>query len=331
MKATVLPNMIAKALKDVLRLLAIATIATPVSAITQTPAPQAAPTTAEGSDCGRSLSAPVLARWTSLGGETSPLGCPVAVEAPTAASRTGTQGREADFKGGAILWHGSGGRAGQTFVVTGCVYRLFFQYGGPGGWLGFPTSDAINTPDGQRQSFEGGRIIFSRATDDCDAEPATDGAASSASTAESAQIATSPLDLFYDPARDDHMTIAAAATVARAVAAHYQRVRGEAFVLTDNPGHGAAPLKLFWNENQGDHVTTATADGERDALGAGYAFEASQGFVWTDPRPGGTPLKQFRHPESGHSLLVANPASEAEALGKGFVFVRIEGYAAAAP
>ena len=244
-------------------------------------------------------------------------------------SREGTTGRQVDFQSGVIIWHGSGPRQGQTYLVTGCAYRLFFQYGGAGGWLGLPIGDATNTPDGQRQPFEGGRITFVRATDECDAEPIADSTAPPSAAAPA--IATSPLDLFYDPERRDHITAAAAATVSRALAAHYTRVRGEAYVLTENPGRGGAPLKLFWNETLGSHLTTATPDGERDALSAGYVFEASQGFVWTDPHRETTPLKQFRDPGTGRYLLLANPATEADAQVQGFVFVRIEGYAPVAP
>jgi hypothetical protein len=306
-------------------------IVLPAMAVAQPMLPVESQATTDVGGCGQMLSAPILEKWAGAGAERGPLGCPVARESATVSSRAGTTGREADFKTGAIIWHGSGGRAGQTYIVSGCAFRLYFQFGGAGGWLGLPTSDATNTPDGQRQSFEGGRITFLRATDECDAEPTNGSDASVGISATAPAITTSSLDLFYDPARDDHLTAAAAATVSRALAAHYQRVRGEALVFTNDPGRGAAPLKLFWNEALGDHVTTATGDGEREALRAGYVFEGLQGFVWTDPHNGTTPLQQLRDPRSGHNLLLSNPVTRAEAQARGYVFVRIEGYAPAAP
>ena len=45
---------------------------------------------------------------------------------------------------------------GKAFAVAACD-RLYVQYGGVSGWLGLPISDAINTPDGQRQKIRGRR------------------------------------------------------------------------------------------------------------------------------------------------------------------------------
>jgi len=285
-----------------------------------------APASAAGTACGRQLSPPVLEKWASMGGEKGPLGCPAADEAATVTSRAGTAAREADFSMAAIVWHASGPRAGQTYAVSGCIYRLFFQYGGAGGWLGLPLGDAVNTPDGQNQAFEGARATFERATDECDAEPNADLPVASAPAAPAPAVGASPLDLFWDPARGDHISAASAGTVWTAFGAHYQRLRNQAQVLTDQAA-GTAPLKLFWNEAAGDHVTVATIEGERDALANGYRFEASQGFVWPDPHPGATPLKQYRNETTGHHLLAATPQDEADATAQGFTFVRIEGYA----
>lgn len=294
--------------------------------------PAIAQTADQALACGHKLSAPVLAKWNVLGAEGSYLGCPIADEGATITSPAGTTGRELDFEAGAIIWHGSGARAGQTFILSGCAYRRYFQFGGAGGWLGLPVSDEVGTPDGQRQFFEGGRVTYQRSTGDCDAEHTEEYATATpaAVAATPAGVGTSVLDIFIEPAGGDHITAAGAGTVWTAMGAHYHRVRTEARVLTDS-APGSAPLKLYWNETKGDHITVGTDEGEREALADGYAFEASQGFVWTDPHPGATPLRQFHNAATGHNLLVASPEGEAEAKALGFQFVRIEGYAPKGP
>ena len=273
--------------------------------------------------CSKRLSPPVLARWNALGGQTGPLGCPDADETPGSTSPQGSKADEADFPTGMILWQSDGPRAGQTFLVIGGLWRLYFQFGGPSGWLGLPTGDAANFPDGQRQDFEGGRITCERATTTCEAEHAEE-AAAAPPAAEPA--ATSPLDAWFDPARGDHLSIASAGVARTATAANYQRVEAQAKVMTQS-APGAAPLKLFWNEAKGDHVATATEDGAQQAFADGYSFEASQGFVWTDPHPGAVTLEQWRDPVSGHHWLVAGPDEKAKAQAAGYRFVRVEGYA----
>ena len=212
-----------------------------------------------------------------------------------------------------ILWHASGPRAGQTFAVTGCAWRLYFQFGGAAGWLGLPIAEPVNTPDGQRQSFEGGRVTFLRAANDCSAERNAEMAAASPPAVAQPLPGTSPLDAFYDAARSDHLTAAGAGTVRTALAANYQRVGPQARVFVDEVPGGSA-LKLFWNEAAGDHMIVATLEGEHDAFARGYEFESSQGFVWTDPHPGAVALKQYQN--GAHHWLVATPDEEAQAPGR---------------
>ena len=276
-----------------------------------------------GLACAHALGGPIFDKWTAMGGAPGPFGCPVAGEAATSTSPQGSKAREATFPAATILWHQSGPRAGQTFAVSGCLYRLYFQYGGPSGLLGLPVSDALNTPDGQRQMFEGGSMTFLRAPNECSAEHSTEAAA--APTAEPAPAETSPLDQFSDPGRGDYFAAASAAGAARAQSAHYRRLRNEGYVLT-HPFPGAAALKAYWNETLGAHETVATPEGERDALAAGYVFDGAQGFIYPDPRPGTKPLKLFRNAARGHDLVTASPEGEAEAAAQGYVFVRIEGY-----
>ena len=325
--APIWPAMAAIALGSVV----LATII--LALILATPGGVRAQTSSGGLACGQALSGPIFDKWSAMGGAQGPLGCPSAGEMATAASPLGSAAREAAFAAATILWHASGPRAGQTFVVSGCLYRLYFQYGGPSGWLGLPVSDPINTPDGQRQAFEGGSMLFRRASDECSAEHSTRSVAATASARGATRgppPETSPLDQFYDAARQDYFAAASAAAAARAQGAHYRRLRTEGYVLTQ-PFPGDAPLKSYWNETLGAHDTVATPEGERDALAAGYLFDGSQGFIYADPEPGTKPLKRFWNAARGHGLVTATAEGEADAAAQGYAFVRIEGYVLAAP
>lgn len=288
-------------------------------------APPPAAGVAGDAACGQALSAPILSEWRALGGETGRLGCPTDREADTSASPQGSGGRAATFAGGTVVWHTSGPRAGQAYSVVAC-YRRYFQFGGPGGWLGLPINDAENTPDGQRQMFEGGSLTYSRSLDSCDEEHGAQIA--NAALGLDAAAAKAPLDLFRAPAGDDFESIAAQNATARAVAAQYARVRTEALVFAE-PGRDMAPLKLY-EAASGAHVTVATLQGER-AQGDGATFYGVQGYVWTHPVAGAVGLKQYRNIATGREMLIATAQGEADAQAAGYVFERIEGYAAPAP
>jgi hypothetical protein len=276
--------------------------------------------------CASALSPPMREKWMALGGAQGRLGCPTGAERATVASSQGSTGDEVILGGanpGALLRHRSGPQAGQVFVVEDCFWRLYFQFGGSSGWLGFPTSDAENTPDGKRQAFEGGEIVYQRAPDTCLAHRADELA--------SAPLPgpTSRLDLFED-AQGRRMAIASAAATARARDEGYRPVAILAFVF-DQPAPDVTPLKTYWNRATGDHDTIASPDSERADLAAGYEFDGQQGFVWVHPRPGGVPLKRFWNPQTKMSLLTSDAAAEAQAVAAGYQFVRIEGYASAGP
>ena len=285
--------------------------------------PPAAGVTSGG--CGRGLSAPILTEWRGLGGEAGRLGCPTDHEADTPASPQGSGGRAATFAGGTVVLHTSGPRTGQAYSVVAC-YPMYFQFGGPGGWLGLPINDAENTPDGQRQMFEGGSLTFNRSLSACEEEHGAQIAG--AAPAADAAAAKAPLDLFRAPAGDDFESVASQNATARAVAAQYARVRTEALVFAE-PGPGLAPLKLF-EAASGAHVTVATLQGERTQAD-GATFYGVQGYVWTRPVAGAVALKQYRNAATGHEMLIATARGEADALAAGYVFERIEGYATPAP
>jgi len=127
---------------------------------TDSPAPAA---------CGFKLSALAFHEWTLLGGEDGRLGCPTADETDIPASSKGTMSREILFGDrGAIFTILPGPGLEHAVAISDC-YRLFYQYGGASGWLGLPLGDALNTPDGRKQAYEGGEIRFGRALDSCEA------------------------------------------------------------------------------------------------------------------------------------------------------------------
>jgi uncharacterized protein with LGFP repeats len=285
-----------------------------------------------GIACGVDLSGPIYAKWREMLGETGRLGCPTTKELDSQKTPYGAGGRIGTFVGrdklgAAIVWHASGPHAGQTAAVYGCIYRLYMQYGGPASWLGLPTADPANTPDGQVQPFEGGLITMFRAGNECHATRSAEAPPHIAASDASPKAA---LDLFFDPARGDYLTTATVAGVEAAAAAHYQRIRNEAYVFTEK-GPGLTALKLFWNEARGDNATVGTAEGEQQMLGAGYEFGGTQGYVYSDPQPGAKPLKLFWNAERHDFLLTATPEGEADAAGNGYKFVRIEGYAPPSP
>jgi len=299
-----------------------------VSRAAPLPAPETGPQ--NGVACGYSLSAPIYNTWADLGGPSGRLGCPIQRETTTSTSLSGSAAREAIFRGGTVIWHTSGAHAGQSYAVVAC-YPLYFQYGGPSGWLGLPISEAQNTPDGQRQFFEGGSLSFLRSYNACDSAHLGEAHSQPVGATLGAEAkGLPPLDLFHDPARGDWALAASQSAVARLLAANYQRVETEASVL-DAMTPGATPLKAYWNETSGAHRTVATAQGERDALAEGYTFDGVQGYVWLEPRAGTVALQQFCNGATGHCRLVVTPDDKAQALAEGYGFVRIEGYAPPPP
>lgn len=293
----------------------------------QTPDPAAA----GGADasCGYALSETVNNVWRDLGGKEGRLGCPTALEGLGAASPQGSGARVAVFgQNGEIVLHTSGPRAGQAFAVAGGCYRLYVQYGATSGWLGLPIAEQENTPDGSRQTFEGGVMRYDRTPDTCEAT------ANSASppTAAAAVPANSlaPLDVFENVATGDRLSLGSAGSVAEALADGYQRLRGQARVLS-REGPGTIRLELYVNEANGFQETIASPQSERAALATGYRFEAGQGWVWPDPRPGAIALELFRNPATERTRLTAGPRDEEAAAAIGYRFVRVEGYAAPPP
>ena len=123
------------------------------------------------------------------------------------------------------------------------------------------------------------------------------------------------------------MSLAAAGSVAEAAAAGYQRCADR---RSSWPPRRRGPPAEALCEREPANLTRsrsprprANATPWRPAI----AFEAGQGWIWIDPRPGAVALKLFRERGSGRTRLTAGPQDEQDAAAKGYGFVRIEGYA----
>jgi hypothetical protein len=292
-------------------------------------APVTPPIVPADTACGRQLSAAALLEWRNLGGEQGRLGCATAPETTTSVSPQGSAARAATFGDrGMILLHTGGARAGQAYAIAGCFYRLYIQYGASSGWLGLPVADAINTPDGSRQEFEGGSMDYARAYDACEATHATETAAPAQTAVTASETLT--LDVYEDPTGTERLSLAAPTAVLKALAAGYRKGATQARVMTE-PRDGAIALKLFFNESAGLRESVANSLSEQEALSHGYAFDGGQGYIWAAPHPGLLTLKLFRAGATGRSWLTASSGEEAQAVAAGLVFVRVEGYADPAP
>ncbi|TSE02220.1 hypothetical protein FOS14_00915 [Skermania sp. ID1734] len=97
------------------------------------------------------VSGDILSKYNELGGPTGTLGL------PTGAAKTiGGDGHYQEFAGGAIFYSQGTG----AHVVWGDIRTAYDQNGGPGGELGFPTSDETDIPGGKQSTFQHGKITW---------------------------------------------------------------------------------------------------------------------------------------------------------------------------
>lgn len=91
-------------------------------------------------------------KWSSLGWERSVLGFPTTDEMPT----PDNVGRFNHFQGGSIYWTPQTG----AHEVHGAIKEKWAKMGWERSYLGYPTSDEMDTPDGRgkRSTFQGGYI-----------------------------------------------------------------------------------------------------------------------------------------------------------------------------
>nr|WP_167108324.1 GH25 family lysozyme [Amycolatopsis granulosa] len=95
----------------------------------------------------------IVTHYTALGGAGSSLGNPVGGEYPIA------KGWAQNYQNGTIYYAPNTG----AWAVTGPILTRYQQLGGPGGSLGFPTSDTTGTGDGTGQytTFGGASLYYS--------------------------------------------------------------------------------------------------------------------------------------------------------------------------
>ncbi|TDH56239.1 LGFP repeat-containing protein [Mycobacterium talmoniae] len=98
-----------------------------------------------------SVQGAILQKYAAVGGPSSRLGLPTSGEQPGPGD-----GQYSVFEGGAIYWSPlTGGH-----VIWGAIRGSWDSQGGPGGPLGYPTTDEIAFPDGWQQSFQHGVITY---------------------------------------------------------------------------------------------------------------------------------------------------------------------------
>lgn len=93
-------------------------------------------------------------KYNSLNGANGWLGLPLSNEIGIAG------GVYQQFQNGRIYWKSGAG----AWTIHGGVGTEYFAQGNASGWLGFPTSDEIGTPDGVYQQFQNGQIYWVNST-----------------------------------------------------------------------------------------------------------------------------------------------------------------------
>lgn len=119
----------------------------------ETNAQPSVPTQQAGNEAQQQAAAesPIQERYRLSGGETGPLGYPVAPETPT----LGAKGKRRDFEGGVILWTPETG----AHVIDGLIHFVWNRAGGEASSYGYPISEAFyNENQDLVQDFQSGRI-----------------------------------------------------------------------------------------------------------------------------------------------------------------------------
>lgn len=114
---------------------------------------QASPAAA-GDACGKPVGGAILVKYTELGRETGPLGCPISIEL----DNPDGHGKRQEFVGGTIYWSAASG----AHPVWGAIGDKWGALGWEGGKLGYPVDDERTNPDGagKRQQFQGGTVYW---------------------------------------------------------------------------------------------------------------------------------------------------------------------------
>ena len=88
------------------------------------------------------------------GGHTGYLGFPIGTEI-----RANGVSRQ-EFQGGTAYWTNATG----VSVINGAIRTLYYQEGGPGGYLGYPVGAEVRANGASRQEFQGGTAYWTNAT-----------------------------------------------------------------------------------------------------------------------------------------------------------------------
>lgn len=98
----------------------------------------------------------IRTKWGEYGGDWGPLGFPTSSESPTPR----VFGRFNTFQVGAIYWSPSSG----AHAIYGAIHTRWAQLGWENSYLGFPTSEEYGVPNGRRQNFQKGYIVWDSRT-----------------------------------------------------------------------------------------------------------------------------------------------------------------------
>lgn len=101
----------------------------------------------------------ILDTWAGLGRERSGLGFPTSDEASSATAN----GRYQQFQHGTILWQRD---ASHAYAVQGTIKAKWAALGHEAGFLGYPLTNQLTTPDGygRYNHFQGGSVYWTAAT-----------------------------------------------------------------------------------------------------------------------------------------------------------------------
>jgi uncharacterized protein with LGFP repeats len=102
------------------------------------------------------LSGQILNTWLSIGADNSIVGY------PTSSVVTQSTGSYQNFQGGGVMTSGAG-----SYYAFGSFFSVWVDQGAGNGVLGYPTSNPTGglKDDGGYQTYQGGRVYFSPATD----------------------------------------------------------------------------------------------------------------------------------------------------------------------
>jgi uncharacterized protein with LGFP repeats len=90
--------------------------------------------------------------WRAVGAEWGVLGYPKSDEVQTG----GRPGAVNLFEGGSVYWSAGTG----AHAMYGAILQAWGSQGYEAGRLGFPRTDEFDAPDGRKQEFQGGNIVW---------------------------------------------------------------------------------------------------------------------------------------------------------------------------